>query len=129
MHQVLNRSTLQKKKNLPIFIKVKCKTNKLLMLGSIFVELHLHSFDPFSFVPNFSALFLLAKLKISPPPDTHRHMCDLNQVLEMIAIKILPFLKHRPPDIEMLQLLTDTLRKGDILTNMEKFNHAEILTH
>jgi hypothetical protein len=37
-------------------------------------------------------------------------MCDLNQVLEMIAIKILPFLKHRPPDIEMLQLLTDTLR-------------------
>ena len=129
MHQVSRVNSSEEEKNLPIFIKVKCKTNKLLMLGSIFVDLYLHSFDPIQFCSKFLALFLLVKLKISPPPDTHRHMCDLNQVLEMIAIKILPFLKHRPPDIEMLQLLTDTFRKGDILTNMEKFNHAEILTH
>merc|ERR1719222_690572 len=46
-------------------------------------------------------------------------MCDLNQVLEMIAIKILPFLKHMRPDIETIQLLTDTFNKDDIFTNMK----------
>ena len=141
MHQVSNIKG--EEKNLTIFIKVKCKTNTLLVLGSIFVQktdLYLHSFQ-FTFVSNSLLLFLLVKL---PPPQsmlltpgTHRQICDMNQVLEMIATSSqeVPHSQVNQnsgmqPGIEMLQPPTDTFRRGDVFfTNMEKLNHPEILTH
>ena len=99
------------------------------MLGSIFADLYLHSFDPIQFCFQIFGAVLVGETKNIPPARHTQTHVWLESDFRDDCNKILPFLKHMRPDIEMLQLLTDTLRKGDILTNMEKFNHAEILTH
>ena len=66
-YQTLKVNSSEEEKNLPIVIKVKCKTNKLLMLGSIFVDLYLHSFDPIQFCSKFFGAVLVGETKNIPP--------------------------------------------------------------